>query len=139
MKKFKAKLEKITQLTSDVFHYDFSYVDEAVEFKPGQFYMLEVNDGQKPPLKRSYSVASEPNEKGFGLSIKLVAEGRGSDYLRKVKEGDVLDFMGSFGHFMLQDSPKDVVLICTGTGIAPFLGMMPQALKYDPNKKVYLI
>lgn len=138
MKKFQAKLDKITQLTSDVFHYDFSYVGDKIPFIPGQFFMLDVEDGQKPPLKRSYSVASAPEDSGFALCIKLVEGGRGSEYLKIAKEGDVLNFSGAFGHFVLKDSPKDVVLISTGTGIAPFLGMIPQVLENDSEKKVYL-
>lgn len=108
-------------------------------FKPGQFFMMKVEDGEAP-VNRAYSVASPPNAEGFSLCIKLIPGGRGSEYLRGKKEGDELTFMGPFGHFFLrEDAEKDIVMISTGTGLAPFMSMLPVLFEQGFKKPITLL
>lgn len=118
-------LKAITPLTEDVFEYTFDWNREPVDFKAGQFFMLKVQDGKEPKVNRSYSTASAPNDQGFKLCIKLIEGGRGSEYFRSSKVGDQMEFMAPLGHFYLKDSPKDIIMVATGTGLAPFMGMLP--------------
>ncbi len=125
IQKFTATFLRSTPLATDVFQYDFKWDGTPVEFAAGQFFMLEVQDAQGK-VNRAYSVASAPGqEDGFSLCVKLIPEGRGSQLFRELQVGARLNFMGPFGHFMLADSPKDIVMVATGTGLAPFVSMLP--------------
>lgn len=127
---FKAKLTSIKDLTQDVKMFVFER-PEGFEFKAGQFVMIKFDD----EVSRAYSIASSPSdESGLSFIIKLLEGGRGSEYLRKAKEGDEFNFKGPFGHFFLNDdSEKDIVLVGTGTGIAPLYSIL-----LSSNKKMKL-
>ena len=136
MQKFASKLLRKIPLTIDTFQFDFSRSEGQGDFKAGQFFLLDVEDGQASTT-RAYSIASAPGNKDFfSLVVKLVPGGRASEYLRTMEVGHELHFQGPFGHFFLKDSPKDVVMIATGTGIAPFMGMIPSLLENGWNKPV---
>lgn len=98
------------------------------DFVPGQFVTLDLPIHEKPNKRwRSYSIASAPDGSNtFELLIVLAADGLGTNYLfNEVQEGSELTFRGAQGVFNL---PKildtDILLICTGTGIAPFRSMV---------------
>lgn len=144
MPNLNAKLVRSEALTEDVFHYDFEVTEGELVFKPGQFCMLKVEDGDKP-VNRAYSIASLPSMDGksFSLNIKLVPGGRGSEFLRGKKEGDEMSFMGPFGHFFLREDEeslkKDIVMVATGTGVAPFMSMLPHLFELGYQGKVTLL
>lgn len=137
MEKFQAKLRKIEKLTADVWHLDFEH--PGSDFLPGQFYIMDVEDGKEGKVARSYSLASKPGGNGFALCIKIVPGGRASDYFVSMSEGKDVTFNGPFGHFYLQDSQKDILFVATGTGIAPFMSMLPVLFEkgFDKNVTLY--
>lgn len=104
----------------------------------GQFVMLQIEDGQPGKAQRAYSLACPPEGDGFSICVRLVEGGRGSEYLRSLKVGDEVMFTGPFGHFVLEDSKKEVVLVATGAGIAPFMSMIPVLLESGFKKPVIL-
>ncbi|MBT5824026.1 hypothetical protein HOH67_02750 [Candidatus Peregrinibacteria bacterium] len=125
MNTIKPKLVSVEKLTSDVFHYEFAFEAEPVDFTPGQFFILKVEDGKEPPVNRSYSIESAPRSDGFALCVKLIEGGRGSEYFRSMEVGATPEFMAPFGHFVLkEDDDKDIVMVATGTGLAPFMSML---------------
>lgn len=125
MQKFTAPLLRSAPLNKDVYQFDFGWGETPVDYKAGQFFMLEVVD-EAGKVNRSYSVSSAPSSKnGFSLCVKLLPDGRGSKVLRELTVGDTANFMAPFGHFVLADSPKPILMIATGTGLAPYMGMLP--------------
>lgn len=138
MKKFPAKLVKITQLNHDVFQFDFTYEGENVDFTAGQFFMLEVPTPERK-ITRSYSIASVPAQKNFfSLCVKLIDGGLGSEYLRAMKEGNEAGFMAPFGHFIPKENGKNAIMVATGTGLAPFMSMIPTMLAQGFDKQITL-
>ena len=135
MKKFTAKLIAVLPLNHDVYQFDFSFESESVDFIAGQFFMLEVPDSEKK-ITRAYSVSSAPKKEGFSLCVKILPDGKASQYLMTLKVGDTANFSGPFGFFMLTDSPKDIVMVATGTGLAPFMGMLPTLFEKDGNARL---
>lgn len=101
---------------------------EVFDFKPGQFVTLDLPIHEKPNKRwRSYSIASWPDGTNiFELLIVLNPHGLGTPYLfNEIKVGGELVFRGAQGVFTLPDTlDKDLYLICTGTGIAPFRSMV---------------
>jgi benzoyl-CoA 2,3-dioxygenase component A len=92
----------------------------------------------RPHAMRLYSVASprdgeRPNTNNLALTVKRVAEPRpdgslfrgvASNWLCDLPVGATVDVAGPFGatFLMPDDADADVLMICTGTGAAPFRG-----------------
>lgn len=139
MEKFAAPLLKKTALNHDVIQLDFAWGEKPVDFQAGQFFIMEVVD-TLGKVNRSYSVASAPgSSEGFSLCVKLLPDGRGSNYLRTLEPGASTNFMGSFGHFVLTDSANELALIATGTGLAPFMSMLPVLFAQPEARPITLI
>ena len=116
----------------------------SFDFKPGQFVTLDLPIDPKPTRRyRSYSIASWPDGTNvFELVIVLNKTGAGTQYIfNEVKVGSELKFRGPLGVFVLPETlDKDLILICTGTGIAPFRSMVHHIKnKGLPYKNIYLV
>lgn len=98
---------------------------EHFHFEPGQFVMLDLPIDGKVKT-RSYSIASAPNENEFELCIVIKEDGLGTPYLfKEIHIGSILKCAGPLGKFTLpQEIKHDVLMIATGTGIAPFRAML---------------
>ena len=109
-------------------------------------------DAQGRPHKmRLYSVASprdgeRPNTNNLALTVKRVVEtrsdgstfrGLASNYVCDLKQGAKVQVVGPFGStFLMPDDPQaDIVMICTGTGSAPFRGFTERRRRAMPNAK----
>jgi len=112
---------------------------KTMDFKAGQFVQVFVPQEGKP-RRTSYSIASPPKHKGFfDLCVTLVDGGKSSSYIHSVKAGDNVKVMGPLGKFTISDSPRDIVFICTGSGIAPFRSMINDLVDKNTKKTIYLI
>jgi len=114
------------------------------DFMPGQFVTLDLPIHEKPSKRwRSYSIASWPDGTNvFELVIVLLENGAGTTYLfNEIKEGSELVFRGAQGIFTLPEKiEKDLFLVCTGTGIAPFRSMVQYIhLHNTSHKNIYLL
>ncbi len=100
---------------------------ENFDFQPGQFVTLDLPiHEQKNKRWRSYSIASAPDGTNvIELVIVLLEGGAGTTYLfNHISVGSELTLRGPQGKFTLPaEIDKDLYLICTGTGIAPFRSM----------------
>ncbi|MCF8365272.1 MAG: hypothetical protein K9H16_05795 [Bacteroidales bacterium] len=89
-------------------------------FSAGQHVILGIKNENNA---REYSVYSGENDDYFEVLIKEVIEGDVSKRLKKLKPGSQLQMDGPLGFFTLETDhilSKRVILIATGTGIAPF-------------------
>jgi len=114
------------------------------EFVPGQFITLDLPIHEKSNKRwRSYSIASWPDGSNvIELLIVLNPNGLGTPYLfNEIKVGSELTLRGPQGVFVLnQPLEKDLFLICTGTGIAPFRSMVRDVLnKNIPHQQIHLV
>ena len=140
MQTLKAKLVSVQALTHDTSYFVFSEVNGSpLNFQAGQYLILQVQDGKEGKASRSYSLASSPNGSSeFAFIIRLLPDGRGSNYLKSLSPGDEVEFMGPFGHFVVKDDAKDILMIATGTGLAPFVSMIPELFKASQKPKIRL-
>ena len=102
--------------------------EEAFDFIPGQFITLDLPIHDKRTKRwRSYSIVSAPDG---GLRIDLcivyLEGGLASEYFfTQVQCGTPIKFKGPSGGFVLpNDLDQELVMVCTGTGIAPFRSML---------------
>lgn len=89
---------------------------------PGQFYMIEVNRGNDPLLKRAFSLFRKTAD-GFQLMYRI--KGRGTTLLKEMKRDDTLEVLGPLGNcYPALSEEQAPLVIAGGIGIAsvfPFL------------------
>ncbi|HEX5667422.1 MAG TPA: FAD-dependent oxidoreductase [Chitinophagaceae bacterium] len=117
---------------------------ERFDFYPGQFVTLDLPIGERNSERwRSYSIASPPDGTNkFELVIVKAEGGKGTEYIwDNWGIGSEVLVRGPQGKFVLPEViDKDLYLICTGTGIAPFRSMVQHILnKQIPHKHIYLL
>lgn len=95
-------------------------------FKPGQFVSLDLPIDEKPSRRiRHYSVANSPSQDTYELIIVKKPGGKGTDYLWDLPLGSEIKFTGPSGIMTMgEDTNKNYIFICTGTGISPFKCML---------------
>ncbi len=135
-----AVLKEKTDLTHDVFQLKFQPL-EHIEFLAGQFVTIKITDKEDSPCFRAYSIASAPEEKDFfELCVKIVEDGRGTNWLNSLQTGDKIEFLGPHGKFLYDEqSNKNALFIATGTGIAPLKSMIEDQLAKGNNKNLQLL
>lgn len=104
-------------------------------YLPGQHIDVIGRQG----IRRSYSIANAPREDGkLSLQIRKVPNGEMSSYwFGDAKSGDLLRLEGPLGTFFLRSSAAShLVLLATGTGIAPVRAMLEQ-LTSAPTLNTY--
>jgi benzoyl-CoA 2,3-epoxidase subunit A len=132
-----AAVSSICRLTAEDSEADVRHV--VLDFGPLSFPVLEgqsvgivppgVNADGKPHDVRLYSVASprhgeRPGSNNLALTVKRAPFGLCSNYLCDLRSGDEVQVTGPFGatFLMPNDPATNIIMICTGTGSAPFRG-----------------
>lgn len=121
-----ARLTRSDILSDRTKHLEFEIAgQQQFDFAPGQFISVREPRQDGKPITRAYSLASPPrNANTFDLCLNRVSEGFMSNYLCDLELGHEVHFHGPHGHFVLRPERKDTIFIATGTGIAPFRGMI---------------
>jgi len=95
------------------------------EPSPGQFFMIEVNRGTDPLLKRAFSLFRKTEE---GVQILYRIRGKGTELLKEMKEGSVLEVLGPLGNRypVPLDESSIPLVIAGGIGIASVFSLVEQ-------------
>lgn len=147
-KEFRCTVKSFKMLTPTVFEVTFEGEKVLPEnpdfhFEAGQFVSVVV-PGAGPKgrdLRRAYSIASGPEVKPVELCVKLVEGGPGTNYLYKLRPGDVFKGFAPYGDFLYEAKPgRNACFIATGTGIAPFRSMVQsKAYQAAPPKTAWCL
>jgi Na+-transporting NADH:ubiquinone oxidoreductase subunit NqrF len=112
--------------------------EDAFEFNTGQFVNLQRNDG----LTRSYSIANIPKESNvLEFHVRRLPAGKFSGWLHDdVRVGDSIAVSEPLGHcFYLPERHKQgLLLVGTGTGLAPLAGILTDALSQGHTGPIHL-
>ncbi|NHC62223.1 ferredoxin--NADP reductase [Paenalcaligenes suwonensis] len=115
--------------------------DQALRFTNGHFVMIGLEVEGKP-LMRAYSIASANYEENLEfLSIK-VPDGPLTSRLQHLKVGDsVLVSRKPVGTLVVDDlrDGRNLYLLGTGTGLAPFMSIIKDPDTYERFEKVILV
>ncbi|WP_119343562.1 FAD-binding oxidoreductase [Facilibium subflavum] len=145
IQRFEIELVETKMLTDSIKHLVFKKADNsAFNFTPGQFvtFLFDHEDGKV--RRRSYSVATIPGKSDhIEIAISYIDGGIASENLFNMKPGDKFNAMGPAGRLVLKEDEKirKLVLVGTGTGIAPYRAMLPQLerLCKENIEEVYIL
>lgn len=112
---------------------------EPFAYRAGQYVTLWRDE----TLGRSYSLASVPGvDKDLEFHVKIIPGGRFSDWARKtLRRGDRLMLQGPTGNtfYTTESQDQQLLLIGTGTGLAPLYGIVRDALHAGHRESIHLV
>ena len=115
--------------------------DPALRFRNGHFVMIGLQVEGKP-LLRAYSVASANHEEHLEFLSFKVPNGPLTSRLQHLKEGDeIIVGRKPVGTLVIDDlrPAKNLYLLATGTGLAPFMSIIKDPDVYERFEKVVLV
>lgn len=112
--------------------------DDLFTFQAGQF----VNLKKSEDVIRSYSIASIPNhDNTIDFHIGLLPNGQFSQWaFHELENGDVISVSEPKGRcvYSAKGTDENLLLIGTGTGLAPLLGIVTDAFEHGHSGRIHL-
>lgn len=113
--------------------------NQSFRYHAGQYIEFILRDG----ARRSYSMANAPGRVGqppaIDLHIRHLPGGLFTDAVfSTLKDKDILRVEGPFGSFFLRESEKPIVLLASGTGLAPIKALIEQLQDNGNNRPAVL-
>lgn len=134
--------KKNERIANDIYEIIFEK-PAGFNFIAGQYILFDVPliENAGDIQTRAFSIASTPNESDLIFAMKLKAGGRASRWIvEALKPGMKARMQGPFGRFLLDPrTDKDIVMIGTSTGIAPYRSQLEAYLESKPIGRIDLI
>ena len=135
---------EVIHYTDELFYFKTTR-DPGFRFKDGEFVMmgLEYQDGEKTKkLQRAYSIASPSYEDYLEFYSIKVQDGPLTSKLQHVKVGDQIIVGKKSVGTLIPDNIKpgrNLYMLCSGTGIAPFMSLARSIEIYENYDNVILV
>ncbi len=113
-------------------------LEAPLAFQAGQYINIWLDNTHV----RSYSIASLPSENLLELHVKLIDGGKFSQMAKtELQPGDTLTLQGPMGDCIYAtDTPTEpLLLVGIGTGLAPLLGIIKDALAQNHTGDIHLV
>ncbi len=145
MLEFDANSSDRWETVTEVHHWNdtlFSFKttrDAGFRFKNGHFIMIGLPRENGRPLMRAYSIASANYEEHLEFFSIKVQDGPLTSRLQKVQPGDkIIVSKKPTGTLIIDDllPGRNLYLISTGTGLAPFMSIIQDPETYENFDKV---
>jgi Na+-transporting NADH:ubiquinone oxidoreductase subunit F len=144
IKEFRVSVGRIVDLTPHIKSVTLRVLspEEGIRYKPGQYVQLEVPKYKlsKEPEYRAFSMSSAPEDPhSIELYIGLVNKGIVSTYVHEyLRESEELVMRGPFGNFFYRESDRPILMIATGTGLAPIMSILRTIRSAQIQRKITL-
>src|SRR5271169_4934710 len=115
--------------------------DPGFRFQNGQFAMIGL-EVEGRPLLRAYSMASANHEDALEFFSIKVADGPLTSRLQKIREGDTILVGRKATGTLITDNlipGRRLLLLSTGTGLAPFASLIKDPDVYDRFESIVLV
>src|SRR5246500_1643092 len=115
--------------------------DPGFRFQNGQFAMIGL-EVEGRPLVRAYSMASANHEEALEFFSIKVADGPLTSRLQKIREGDTILVGRKATGTLVADNlipGKRLLLLSTGTGLAPFASLIKDPDVYEKFEQIILV
>ncbi len=115
--------------------------DPGFRFESGHFTMIGLEDENGKPLMRAYSMASANYEENLEFFSIKVPDGPLTSKLQKIKVGDKILVNSKSTGTLVADRllpAKNLYLLATGTGLAPFMSIIKDPEVYEKFDKIIL-
>ncbi len=136
----KEHVTSITHWNDTLFSFTTSR-DPSFRFKNGHFIMMGLElEGR--PLMRAYSIASANYEDELEFFSIKVQDGPLTSKLQKIEVGDEILLSKKPTGTLLQENllpGKNLYLLSTGTGLAPFLSIIKDPEVYEQYEHIILV
>jgi ferredoxin/flavodoxin---NADP+ reductase len=117
--------------------------DRGYRFVPGQFARLGVNGAAEGSIVwRAYSIASAAHDEHLEFFSVVVPNGQFTSRLSKLREGDPIYVERKSYGFLTTDrfeAGKDLWMLATGTGLAPFLSILHDFATWEHYDNLLLV
>lgn len=136
----KEQVTSVTHWNDTLFSFKTSR-DPSFRFKNGHFIMMGLElEGR--PLLRAYSIASANYEEELEFFSIKVPDGPLTSKLQKIEVGDEILLSRKPTGTLLQENllaGKNLYLLSTGTGLAPFMSIIKDPEIYEQYERVILV
>ncbi|MNZ32012.1 Ferredoxin--NADP reductase [compost metagenome] len=116
--------------------------DAGFRFRAGQFARLGVTKADGSTVWRAYSMVSAPYDEHLEFFSIVVPDGEFTSELSRLREGDTLMVdRQAFGFLTLDRfvDGRDLWLLATGTGLAPFLSILQDLEVWQRFERIVLV
>ncbi|MFC6298219.1 ferredoxin--NADP reductase [Pseudomonas sp. CCM 7893] len=116
--------------------------DPGFRFRAGQFVRLGVTKADGNIVWRAYSVVSSPFDEHLDFFSIVVPGGEFTSELSRLREGDTLLVERQATGFLTLDrfvDGRDLWMLGTGTGIAPFLSILQDFEVWEKFERIILV
>jgi ferredoxin--NADP+ reductase len=116
--------------------------DAGFRFRAGQFARLGVTKADGSTVWRAYSMVSAPHDEHLEFFSIVVPDGEFTSELSRLREGDTLMVdRQAFGFLTLDRfvDGRDLWLLATGTGLAPFLSILQDLEVWERFERIILV
>ena len=116
--------------------------DPGFRFTAGQFARLGVRKPSGSIVWRAYSMVSAPHDEFLDFFSIVVPDGEFTSELSRLEVGDeLLIDKQAFGFLTLDRFPdgRDLWLLATGTGLAPFLSILQDFEAWERFERIVLV
>jgi ferredoxin--NADP+ reductase len=137
---YREKVLSVRHWTDTLFSFTATR-DTGFRFQNGQFAMIGLEvDGR--PLMRAYSMASANHEDELEFFSIKVADGPLTSRLQKIRQGDIILVGRKATGTLIADNlipGRRLLLLSTGTGLAPFASLIKDPDVYDKFESIVLV
>lgn len=113
---------------------------EVFSYAPGQFHYITFRRGRGlPEEEHHWTISSAPTRPGLASTIK--ESGDFTSTIGLTRPGDKAEVSGPYGRFsyIVYPEENDLLFLCGGIGVTPFLGMLRHMHDAGVRKRILLL